>query len=128
MEKYWYLTTTYECPVCGKERITYRERQHTKKPADWFQRNKLVDSYDYCNDWVKSSAVPLRLNSGGAIEQRYMNKYEEQLEAQKRLDNAFKEKGDKMVDLFFSELEAEENPTLPEDDTELEGDKFPEDE
>lgn len=35
---YWYLTTTYECPVCGFS-YTFKERMYGKKPDDISKRH-----------------------------------------------------------------------------------------
>ena len=46
--KYWYYTTWYYCPVCGKT-DTYRERKYGYRPKLWKNRNKEIEDYDYCN-------------------------------------------------------------------------------
>lgn len=43
----WYFVEVHECPVCGKCDI-YKERQYTKKPKEWVERNKIYEYYDYC--------------------------------------------------------------------------------
>lgn len=47
-KKYWYHTTIYECPVCGKSE-TIRERRFTPKPKVHTNRYKYVTSYDWCD-------------------------------------------------------------------------------
>ncbi len=48
VRKYWYLTTTYECPLCGGGE-TFRERVHTEKPTDPNERYSYKEYYDYCD-------------------------------------------------------------------------------
>ena len=49
---YWYLTTVYECPVCGKGR-TEKVRQYTPKPShpkDRWVYATDAESYDHCEE------------------------------------------------------------------------------
>lgn len=46
-EKYWYLTTFFECPVCGRQHKE-RQRVYTRKPEDLGMRWKFVVEYDHC--------------------------------------------------------------------------------
>lgn len=48
--KYWYKETVYECPVCGRESVRWRERQYGERPDDYFKRHLLFHVYDYCNE------------------------------------------------------------------------------
>lgn len=48
--KYWYKTTTYYCPVCGKEEPD-RERMYTPKPEDSSERYVYKQWYDSCEDY-----------------------------------------------------------------------------
>lgn len=43
IEIYWYLTTYYECPICGKG-DTSKERQYSEKPIEPHKR--FVYEYD----------------------------------------------------------------------------------
>jgi hypothetical protein len=45
--KWWIFTTTYYCPLCGRE-SSYRERRYTKKPLQFLRRSKIVEAWDYC--------------------------------------------------------------------------------
>jgi hypothetical protein len=47
-KKYWYLTITEECPVCGYGE-TYRKRQYTSKPEDSSLRFEMKITYDWCD-------------------------------------------------------------------------------
>ena len=49
MSKYWYLTITEECPVCGRGETT-KERQYTPRPEDDFARYIYEQVYDWCNE------------------------------------------------------------------------------
>jgi predicted RNA-binding Zn-ribbon protein involved in translation (DUF1610 family) len=42
-KKYWYVTTHFECPPCGREDV-YRERVY-EKPKE---AHKFETHYDYC--------------------------------------------------------------------------------
>lgn len=45
--KYWIYKTIYYCPLCASS-TEYRERMYTPKPEDWYERNKIIDSWDSC--------------------------------------------------------------------------------
>ena len=47
-KKYWILSYTQICPVCGQEH-TYKSREYSEKPKDWNERNEIKEVYDYCN-------------------------------------------------------------------------------
>lgn len=46
---YWILKDIYYCPLCGRDR-SYQERIYDRpKPEHWEDRNKVIDSWDYCD-------------------------------------------------------------------------------
>ena len=47
--KYWIASYTIICPLCGSEN-TCKNREYSKRPNDWNERNEIVETYDYCNE------------------------------------------------------------------------------
>ena len=47
-QKYWYKTTVYYCPLCGRD-DTYKERQFNEKPEEWEKRFTFKEVWDYCD-------------------------------------------------------------------------------
>ena len=49
--KYWYHTTYFHCPVCGRE-DKMRERRYTKKPKSFMDRWEFLEEYDNCMEYA----------------------------------------------------------------------------
>lgn len=47
-KNYYYKTTIWYCPLCGKE-DKFRERIYAKKPKDISKRIIIQEVYDYCD-------------------------------------------------------------------------------
>ena len=43
----WYFTTTFECPLCGRQQV-HRDRRHDERPEHFGDRYQFVPVYDWC--------------------------------------------------------------------------------
>ena len=49
VDTYWYKTTVYYCPLCGRD-DTYKERVYDEeKPKEWEKRFTFKEVWDYCD-------------------------------------------------------------------------------
>ena len=48
-QKFWYSTEIEYCPVCGSM-TRYKQREYTKRPVEWRNRNTVTEVYDYCDE------------------------------------------------------------------------------
>lgn len=49
MKPHWYLITVHYCPLCGRDSV-FKERQYTERPAEYSDRHKFHEHFDWC-EW-----------------------------------------------------------------------------